>query len=89
MTKRLNVSFVGDAWSEYLWWQKNDRAGLKQVNKLISDTVRHPFKGLGKPEPLQYELSGYWSRRINHTDRMVYAVFSDRIEIIQLRYHYD
>lgn len=81
MTKRLDIEFKGNSWQEYLYWQKQDKKTLKQINKLISDTIRNP-------EPLQHELSGYWSRRINEKDRLVYAVFDDRIEIIQLRFHY-
>lgn len=88
MTKRLDVEFKGNAWSEYLYWQKQDKKTLKRINKLISDTIRNPFEGLGDPEPLKHQLKGYWSRRINEEDRLVYAVFEDRIEIIQLRFHY-
>lgn len=89
MTKRLNVEFKGDSWGEYLYWQKQDKKTLKRINKLISETIRTPFSGLGNPEPLQHQLSGYWSRRINEKDRLVYSVFEDRIEIIQLRFHYN
>ena len=89
MTKRLNIEFKGDSWGEYLYWQKQDKKTLKRINKLISETIRAPFSGLGNPEPLQHQLSGYWSRRINEKDRLVYAVFEDRIEIIQLRFHYN
>lgn len=88
MTKRLDVEFKGNGWQEYLYWQKQDKKTLKRINKLISDTIRNPFIGLGNPEPLQHELSGYWSRRINEKDHLAYAVFDDRIEIIQLRFHY-
>lgn len=87
-TKRLNVEFKGNSWQEYLYWQKQDKKTLKRINKLVSDTIRNLFTGLGNPEPLQHELSGYWSRRINEKDRLVYSVFDDRIEIIQLRFHY-
>lgn len=89
MAKRLDVEFKGNDWSEYLYWQKQNRKTLKRINKLIDDTIRHPFVGLGDPEPLKHQLKGYWSRRINEADRMVYSVYSDRIEIIQLRFHYD
>ncbi|HJA73442.1 MAG TPA: Txe/YoeB family addiction module toxin [Candidatus Limosilactobacillus faecipullorum] len=88
MSKRLNVSFAGHGWEDYQWWQTNNKAGLKRVNKLINDTMRSPFRGIGEPEPLSGELSGYYSRRINKKDRIVYRVFADRIEIIQLRFHY-
>lgn len=88
MTKRLDVEFKGNGWEEYLYWQKQDKKTVKRINKLISDTIRHPFTGRGDPEPLQHELTSYWSRRINKKDRMVYAVYEDRIEIIQLKFHY-
>lgn len=88
MAKRLNIEFKGDGGEEYLYWQNQDKKTLKRINKIISDTIRHPFFGLGDPEPLQHELTDYWSRRINKQDRMVYAVFEDRIEIIQLRFHF-
>lgn len=87
MTK-LNILFTNDAWLDYLKWEKTDKATVKKIDKLIMDTIRHPFTGLGKPEPLQHDLSGFWSRRINHKDRMVYAVTKSQIQIIQLRYHY-
>lgn len=89
MTKRLNVSFAGLGWPEYCWWQRQDKRTLKRINKLINDTIREPITGLGSPEPLKHELAGYYSRMINQKDRMVYAVYQDRIEIIQLRFHYD
>lgn len=85
---RLDVEFKGRGWKEYQEWQQEDKKTLKRINKLINSCLRTPFEGLGDPEPLQYDLTGYWSRRINEKDRMVYAVFKDRIEIIQLKYHY-
>ena len=88
MSKRLDVEFKGHGWDEYLYWQTQDKRTLRRINKLISSTIRTPYDGPGSPEPLQHELTGYWSRRINQTDRMVYAVYADRIEIIQLRFHY-
>lgn len=62
---------------------------LKRINKLIEDTRRNPFEGIGKPEPLRENLSGFWSRRINETHRLVYAVDSDSLTIIACRYHYE
>lgn len=88
MMKKLDLVFKGEAWADYQYWQTQDRKTLKRVNKLITDTLRNPFTGLGEPEPLQHELSGYWSRRIDETNRMVYCVLTDYIEIIQLRFHY-
>lgn len=87
-TKRLAVEFVSKSWEEYLYWQQQDKKTLKRINRLISDTIRHPFTGIGNPEKLQHELNGYWSRRINEKDRLVYGVYEDKIIIIQMKYHY-
>jgi len=77
------------AWEDYLYWQENDRKILQRINGLIKDCVRSPFKGIGKPEPLKGNYSGYWSRRINGEHRMVYAVRDKRLHILQCRFHYD
>lgn len=77
------------AWDDYLYWQRQDRKTLKRINRLIADSVRHPFEGIGKPEPLREQLSGYWSRRIGETNRLVYAVDDGDLVIIACRYHYD
>ena len=82
------VTFSGQAWEEYLYWQKNDKAILKRINNLIKDIKRSPFEGIGKPEPLKHGLSGYWSRRINDEHRLVYKVQDNQILIAQLKYHY-
>ena len=68
------LTFSDQAWEEYLYWQKNDKAILKRINNLIKDIKRSPFDGIGKPEPLKHGLSGYWSRRINDEHRLVYKV---------------
>ena len=69
-------------------WQKQDRKTLKSLNKIIDEIVRHPFEGIGKPEPLKYNLVNCWSRRINKADRIVYIVTKDSIIIIQCHYHH-
>ena len=84
----MNRSFTDNAWSDYLWLQKNDKKALKRVNDLIKETTRTPFKGIGKPEPLHGELSGYWSRRINQKDRLIYGVTKESLIIIACRTHY-
>lgn len=76
------------AWQDYLYWQTQDRKTLKRINKLIQNTLTTPFKGIGKPEPLKESLSGYWSRRIDETNRLVYRVTDEYIKIISCRYHY-
>lgn len=83
------LAWTKEAWKDYLYWQKQDRKTLRRINKLLSDTQRSPFKGVGKPEPLKENLSGLWSRRIDETNRLVYAVDTDRLTIISCRYHYD
>ena len=82
------LTFSDQAWEEYLYWQKNDKAILKRINNLIKDIKRSPFEGIGKPEPLKHGLSGYWSRRINDEHRLVYKMQDNQILIAQLKYHY-
>ncbi len=87
MTDRL-LSWTDEAWSDYLYWQTQDKKTLKRINKLITDVMRSPFEGIGKPEPLKENLSGFWSRRIDDTNRLVYAVDDQAITVISCRYHY-
>ena len=86
MSRKL--AWTDEAWTGYLYWQSQDKKTLKRINKLISDTMRQPFEGIGKPEPLRENLSGFWSRRIDDTNRLVYAVDDKFITIISCRYHY-
>lgn len=76
------------AWDDYLYWQTQDRKTLKRINLLIQDTLREPFAGLGKPEPLKENLSGFWSRRIDDTHRLVYTLQDGDLAIVACRYHY-
>lgn len=78
-----------DAWADYLYWQTQDKKTLKRINKLIHDIDRNGHDGIGKPEPLHGDLAGFWSRRIDETNRLVYRIHEDRIEIAQCRTHYD
>ncbi len=87
MTDRL-LSWTDEAWNDYLYWQTQDRKTLKRINKLITDVMRSPFEGIGKPEPLKENLSGFWSRRIDDTNRLVYAVDDQAVTVISCRYHY-
>jgi len=84
----VKLVFSEHAWDDYLFWQKTDKKILRRVNSLIKEAMRHPFEGVGKPEPLKHGLSGYWSRRITDEHRFVYKVSDDALEIAQLRYHY-
>ena len=86
MSKKL--AWTDEAWKDYLYWQTQDKKTLKRINKLIADVKRDPFQGIGKPEPLKENLSGFWSRRIDDTNRLVYAVDKESITIISCRYHY-
>jgi toxin YoeB len=80
--------WTSSSWSDYLYWQGQDKKTLKRVNKLIEEVLRSPFEGLGKPEPLRENLAGFWSRRIDDTHRLVYAVEDEYLTIIACRYHY-
>ena len=82
------LTWTDDAWEDYLYWQTQDKKTLKRINKLINDVKRSPFQGIGKPELLKENLSGFWSRRIDDTNRLVYAVDELAITIISCRYHY-
>lgn len=76
------------AWEDYVYWQTQDRKTLKRINMLIQATLREPFDGIGKPEPLRENLAGFWSRRIDDTHRLVYVVEKNDLAIIACRYHY-
>ncbi|WP_084417549.1 Txe/YoeB family addiction module toxin [Chrysiogenes arsenatis] len=84
----MNLLWTDESWEEYLYWQATDRKILKRINGLISDIRRSPFEGVGKPEPLRYELSGCWSRRITDEHRLVYEVREGVIAVVSCRYHY-
>ncbi|HAJ51656.1 MAG TPA: Txe/YoeB family addiction module toxin [Corynebacterium variabile] len=75
-------------WEDYLWWQKQDRKVLKRINTLIADVIRNGNEGIGKPEPLKHDFSGFWSRRITDEHRLVYKVTETQVQIVSCRYHY-
>jgi toxin YoeB len=81
--------FTENAWEDYLFWQGVDKKMVKKINGLIKEIQRSPFEGSGKPERLKYDLSGYWSRRIDHEHRLVYQATENELRIITCRYHYD
>jgi len=83
------IVWTNAAWQDYVYWQGQDKKTLKRINTLIQETVREPFTGIGKPEPLRENLSGFWSRRIDDTHRLVYTVENESLAIITCRYHYD
>ena len=82
------ITFDPNGREDYVYWQTQDRKTLKRINQLISDALRDPFAGVGKPEPLKHILSGAWSRRIDDTNRLVYFVTDDHIVILRAREHY-
>jgi len=77
------------AWEDYLYWQAQDKRTLRRVNQLLLDIDRNGHKGIGKPEPLKHDKQGYWSRRIDDVNRLVYRIVENRVEIAQCRAHYD
>ena len=84
----MRTAWDNEAWEDYLYWQTQDKKTLKRVNALIQDIHRNHFEGIGKPEPLKNDLSGYWSRRIDDKNRLVYKIQDNMLIIIQCRTHY-
>lgn len=84
------LAWTPQAWEDYLFWQATDKRTLRRINELLRDALRQPFPGLGKPEPLRFELTGCWSRRINQEDRLVYRLDGQgtTLIVLQCRYHY-
>ena len=84
----MNKIWQDEAWEDYIYWQTQDRKTLKRINQLLQDINRNGYEGIGKPEPLKGNLQGYWSRRIDDVNRLVYRIIDNRIEILQCRSHY-
>ena len=82
-------SWSDDAWEDFLYWQEQDKKTLKRINQLLQDIDRNGYSGIGKPEPLKGNLQGFWSRRIDDVNRLVYRIVDNRIEILQCRSHYN
>ena len=85
----MNKRFTDNGWADYVFWETEDRKTLRKINRLIDDISRNGNSGIGKPEPLIGDLSGFWSRRINEKDRLVYRINGNDIEILSCRFHYD
>lgn len=85
----MNKVWSDEAWDDYVYWQSQDKKTLKRINQLLKDIDRSPFEGIGKPEALKYDLHGFWSRRIDDDNRLVYRIKNGNIEIAQCRTHYD
>ena len=88
LPRRAIKAWTDVAWDDYLWWQTQDRKTLRRINALIRDIDRSPFEGIGKPEPLKFDLSGLWSRRIDQANRLVYEVADDTVLFHTCRDHY-
>lgn len=85
----MHKIWFDEAWIDYIYWQTQDKKTLKRINNLIKDTERNLFEGIGKPEPLKGDLSGFWSRHIDDTNRFVYRINNDKLEILSCRGHYE
>lgn len=84
----MNKLFTDNGWADYVYWETEDRKTLKRINLLLNDIERNGNSGIGKPEPLIGNLSGYWSRRIDDVNRLIYRIDEDNIYILACRYHY-
>jgi len=85
----MKVIWFEEAWDDYLYWQTQDKKTIKRINQLLQDTKRNNFSGIGKPEPLKGEFSGFWSRRIDEVNRFVYRIRNGYLEVLSCRGHYD
>ncbi|MDR0516594.1 MAG: Txe/YoeB family addiction module toxin [Fibromonadaceae bacterium] len=85
----MNKSFSDNAWEEYIYWQTQDKKTLKRINALLKDIDRNPYEGIGKPEPLKENWSGFWSRRIDGINRIIYKIENGQLIIVQCGSHYD
>ncbi|MCU0351924.1 MAG: Txe/YoeB family addiction module toxin [Flavobacterium sp.] len=85
----MKFVFTELSWEDYLYWQKNDKQKIKRINELLKDISRHPYEGIGKPEPLKFNYSGFWSRRIDEEHRLIYRVVDDEVQIAKCKFHYD
>jgi toxin YoeB len=84
----MTIEFTEEAWKDFEWFLDNDKQLVKRIRTLLKDMLRNPVEGIGKPEKLRFDLSGYWSRRINDEHRLVYKIEKDTIIVISCRYHY-
>ena len=84
----MKIIFHPNAWEDYVFWQSENKQNLKKENKLIKAILREPYEGIGKPEPLKFDLSGFWSRRIDQEHRIVYRIRNDELHVLSCRHHY-
>lgn len=84
----MKFVFSEEAWEDYLYWLNTDRSKLKRINELLKSISRTPFSGIGKPEALKFQFTGFWSRRIDYEHRLIYRIENDEIQIVKCRFHY-
>ncbi len=84
----MEIEFTKSAYRDYRWWKKNDPKKIMRIEALCRDISKRPFEGIGKPEPLKFDLQGWWSRRIDKANRLVYSVDDDTVTVLSCRYHY-
>ena len=84
----MNILFTPEAWEDYNYWQSNNKKHIKRINDLLKSVARSPFEGIGKPEPLKWNLSGCWSRRIDQEHRIIYRIVDETIHVLSCRHHY-
>ena len=85
----MNKLFTENGWEDYMYWQLTDKKMVKKINSIIKDIERNPYEGIGKPEPLRFDLAGLWSRRINSEHRLIYKIDGNSMFILACRHHYD
>ena len=85
----MKIVWFEEAWEDYVFWQTQDKKTIKRINQLLQDAARNGYVGIGKPEPLKGEFSGFWSRRIDAVNRLVYRIKDDALEVLSCRRHYD
>ena len=85
----MNISFTPKAWDDYQYWLSQDKKKIVKINQLLKDILRNPFEGIGMPEPLKFQYTGFWSRRIDQKNRLIYQVLDQQIIVVKCRYHYD
>ncbi len=85
----MKIIWFEEAWEDYVYWQTQDKKTVKRINQLIQDSTRNGYGGVGKPEPLKWDLSGTWSKRIDDANRLVYRIRGDILEVVSCKGHYD
>ncbi len=84
----MKIIWFEEAWDDYVYWQGQDKKTIKRINQLLQDSTRNGYAGIGKPEPLKGEFSGFWSRRIDDVNRFVYRINDDVLEVLSCKGHY-